>query len=226
MKSTKARVTCTKHIKDYKSLYTFHGIRSVDSGKACGMQLMANPSREITTVAYEVPKEGHAIWSKELHDFRETAPGMLLSPNRNRALHHEIWRYQTLKKSIIIWVLSASPNHNVGQIQPKPLARWMYIWAGPEDMSKLHKTAAQKPTVTQQDFTSTHFSIPADMVTCAEGEFSVISWKGKSQSWSTYGLAQFVGKNWKWVTTPLSRVALKIVKRKKLSNRQSYEVHT
>lgn len=36
-------------------------IRSVDSGKACGMELMANPSREIITVAYEVPKEGHAI---------------------------------------------------------------------------------------------------------------------------------------------------------------------
>lgn len=45
----------------HKGLQEFHGIRSVDSGKARGMELMTNPSREITTVACGVPKEGHAI---------------------------------------------------------------------------------------------------------------------------------------------------------------------
>lgn len=97
VKSAKPSVTSSKHMKNYKSLYTFRGSRCVNGGKSCGMELRASPSREITTVVYGVLKEGHAFWSKGLCDFSETAPGVLLSPSEE--IESSLWDYEDIRQA-------------------------------------------------------------------------------------------------------------------------------
>lgn len=212
VKSTRARVTCGKLMKNYKSLYFYiPWYWKCQWWGKCGMELiMASPSREITAVAHGVLKEGHAIGSKGLWDFWETVPGMLLSPSRNRALHCGIWRYQASKKPVSLsWTYPAETPCKM-EIHPSRTRRHEYITWISNSETQCHPTGFYQP-----------FSMLVYMVTCAEGGFCMISWKrrkslelGLHTGWLRLWVKikhrwQLHYQGWPW----------KIVKREKLSNR-------
>ena len=88
---------------------------------------MANPSRAIIIVAHEVPKESWAIWSKEVSDFWEIAPGMWLGHGSRP------WRCENTRhpnSPFVSEVLLASPSYKVGKIQKKPFHKMEIVHPG------------------------------------------------------------------------------------------------
>lgn len=85
---------------------------------------MASPRGKIVKQAAGILWLGHAIGNQELHAFRETISGMLLSSGRDSSPGG------TLKLPIVGWILLDASSHKVSWAWQQSIRRWRcYLWA-------------------------------------------------------------------------------------------------